>query len=177
MKSNYYLLAFDDYAQDMRTYRVDRMKDIRFTGEPRDGDDVFKKIDLREQTLLTASLFPQADNDRHKMTAKTSAVISFVFVPSFFWNESSITDYFAIYKAASSDLRQKETPFIGMKTEFYTYQSHLHCIGQPNKKAENPLRPNQNCAASADFSCNCSLSAIRAMNSLLVGFPLVLDTV
>lgn len=43
---NYYLLAFDDYSQEMRTYRVDRMKDIRFTGEPRDGDDEFKKIDL-----------------------------------------------------------------------------------------------------------------------------------
>ncbi len=32
-------------------------------------------------------------------------------------------------------------------------------------------------AASALFSCNCSLSAISAMNSELVGFPLVLDTV
>ena len=35
----------------------------------------------------------------------------------------------------------------------------------------------QYCAASALLSCNCSLSAIRAMNSLLVGFPLVLLTV
>ena len=32
-------------------------------------------------------------------------------------------------------------------------------------------------AASALFSCNCSLSAMRAMNSLLVGLPLVLLTV
>ena len=67
--------------------------------------------------------------------------------------------------------------FIGMKTEFYTYQSHLHCIDQPNKKAENLLRPNQNWAASADLSCSCNLSAMRAMNSELVGLPLVLDTV
>ena len=44
---NYYLLAFDDYSQEMRTYRVDRMKDIRFTGEPRDGEEVFKQIDLK----------------------------------------------------------------------------------------------------------------------------------
>ena len=35
----------------------------------------------------------------------------------------------------------------------------------------------QYCAASALFSCNCSLSAINAMNSELVGFPLVFDTV
>ena len=32
-------------------------------------------------------------------------------------------------------------------------------------------------AASAPLSCSCSLSAIRAMNSELVGLPLVLDTV
>ncbi len=54
---NYYLLAFDDYAQDMRTYRVDRMKDIRFTAEPRDGDDVFKKIDLKTYTKRVFSMY------------------------------------------------------------------------------------------------------------------------
>ena len=36
---------------------------------------------------------------------------------------------------------------------------------------------NQICAASAFFSCSCSLSAMRAINSLFVGFPLVLLTV
>jgi predicted DNA-binding transcriptional regulator YafY len=54
---NYYLLAFDDYAQDMRTYRVDRMKDIRFTDVPRDGDDIFKKIDLRTYTKRVFSMY------------------------------------------------------------------------------------------------------------------------
>ena len=54
---NYYLLAFDDYAQDMRTYRVDRMKDIRFTGETRDGDDEFKKIDLKTYTKRVFSMY------------------------------------------------------------------------------------------------------------------------
>lgn len=55
-------------------------------------------------------------------------------------------------------------------------------------KAENPqplptLRESavdffiQYCAASALLSCNCSLSAIRAINSLFVGLPLVLLTV
>ena len=42
--------------------------------------------------------------------------------------------------------------FIGMKTAFYTYQSHLHCIVCPNKKAENLLRRNQKLATSEDFS-------------------------
>jgi predicted DNA-binding transcriptional regulator YafY len=44
---NYYLVAYADYAQEMRTYRVDRIKDIRFTGEPRDGDEEFSQMDVK----------------------------------------------------------------------------------------------------------------------------------
>lgn len=54
---NYYLLAFDDYAQDMRTYRVDRMTDVRYEGDPRDGEEVFKKIDLKTYTQRVFSMF------------------------------------------------------------------------------------------------------------------------
>lgn len=54
---NYYLLAYDDYSQAMRTYRVDRMKDVAFTGEPRDGEDVFKGIDLKSYTQRVFSMF------------------------------------------------------------------------------------------------------------------------
>ena len=50
-------MAFDDYSQEMRTYRVDRMKDIRFTGEPRDGEEVFKQIDLKTYTKRVFSMF------------------------------------------------------------------------------------------------------------------------
>lgn len=31
----------------MRTYRVDRIKDIRFVGEPRDGDEEFSQMDVK----------------------------------------------------------------------------------------------------------------------------------
>ncbi len=54
---NYYLLAFDDYSQDMRTYRVDRMKDVRFTGEPREGKEAFEKIDLKTYTKRVFSMY------------------------------------------------------------------------------------------------------------------------
>ena len=54
---NYYLLAFDDYAQDLRTYRVDRMNDIRFTAVPREGEEVFKKIDLKTYTKRVFSMY------------------------------------------------------------------------------------------------------------------------
>jgi hypothetical protein len=29
--------------------------------------------------------------------------------------------------------------FIGMKTAFYTYQSHLHCIGKPKEKSRKTV--------------------------------------
>lgn len=31
----------------MRIYRVDRMKDVRFTSEPREGKEAFAAIDLK----------------------------------------------------------------------------------------------------------------------------------
>lgn len=54
---NYYLLAYDDLSKAMRTYRVDRMKDVSFTGEPREGEDIFKEIDLKSYTQRVFSMF------------------------------------------------------------------------------------------------------------------------
>lgn len=54
---NYYLLAFSDEFQEMRTYRVDRMKDIKRTKVPRDGKEAFQNIDLRTYTQRTFSMF------------------------------------------------------------------------------------------------------------------------
>ena len=54
---NYYLLAFDDEKKDMRTYRVDRMKDVRFTSEPREGKEAFAAIDLKTYTKRVFSMF------------------------------------------------------------------------------------------------------------------------
>ena len=54
---NYYLLAFDDKAQDMRTYRIDRMKDVRLLPEPPEGKEVFESIDLQTYTQRVFSMF------------------------------------------------------------------------------------------------------------------------
>ena len=54
---NYYLLAFDDYSHEMRTYRVDRMKTINRLGEPREGAEAFAAIDLKTYTQRTFSMF------------------------------------------------------------------------------------------------------------------------
>lgn len=54
---NYYLLAFDDSAADIRTFRVDRMKDIRFEQEPRAGEEVFRRIDVKTYTQRVFSMY------------------------------------------------------------------------------------------------------------------------
>ena len=54
-EGNYYLLAHN--GKRITTYRVDRMRDVRFTGEPREGDAEFKKIDMRTYTQRVFSMF------------------------------------------------------------------------------------------------------------------------
>ena len=41
----------------MRTYRIDRMKNVSFTGEAREGEEVFKEIDLKTYTQRVFSMF------------------------------------------------------------------------------------------------------------------------
>lgn len=54
---NYYLLAFDERYQEMRTYRIDRMKDVKGMGEPREGKEAFEKIDIKTYAQRTFSMY------------------------------------------------------------------------------------------------------------------------
>lgn len=56
-EGNYYLLAYDSKVHDMRTFRLDRMKEVAMLNEPREGDEVFSKIDLRTYTQRVFSMF------------------------------------------------------------------------------------------------------------------------
>ena len=56
-EGNYYLLAFDDKSQAMRTYRVDRMKGVSLTGEARDGEEEFAAIDMQNYTQRVFGMF------------------------------------------------------------------------------------------------------------------------
>ena len=57
---NYYLLAYDDKKQKMRTFRVDRMKSVKYTGIARDGEEEFNKINLEDYTLSHFGMFEGA---------------------------------------------------------------------------------------------------------------------
>ena len=54
---NYYLLAYDDKAQDMRTYRVDRMKEVKALDEPREGAEAFAAINMESYTRRVFSMY------------------------------------------------------------------------------------------------------------------------
>ncbi len=56
-EGNYYLLAYDDTADAIKTFRVDRMKDVACTGEPRCGEKVFEKIELGTYAQRVFSMF------------------------------------------------------------------------------------------------------------------------
>lgn len=56
-EGNYYLLAYNEEAQGMRTYRVDRMKSVQLVGEPRAGAEAFAAIDLSTYTQRVFSMF------------------------------------------------------------------------------------------------------------------------
>lgn len=54
---NYYLLGFDDTKQAMRTYRVDRMKDVRCIGAPREGKEAAEAIEISKYSQQCFSMF------------------------------------------------------------------------------------------------------------------------
>jgi len=63
----YYLLAFDDKKQKMRTFRVDRMKNVKYTGIARDGEEEFKKIRLEDYALSHFGMF---EGEREHVTLR-----------------------------------------------------------------------------------------------------------
>ena len=54
---NYYLLGFDDAKQAMRTYRIDRMKDVRCIGAPREGKEAAEAIEISKYSQQCFSMF------------------------------------------------------------------------------------------------------------------------
>ena len=54
---NYYLLARDDKSGKMLTFRVDRMRNIRLTNLPREGEEEFKSVRLSDYAKEHFSMF------------------------------------------------------------------------------------------------------------------------
>lgn len=54
---NYYLIAYNGATQTIRHYRVDRMLRIRQTGDKREGEAVFRGLDMARYTQKTFGMF------------------------------------------------------------------------------------------------------------------------
>ena len=53
----YYLVAFDDLANRIKHFRVDRMMDVAVSPEPREGHDVFETLDMARYTGKVFGMF------------------------------------------------------------------------------------------------------------------------
>ena len=54
---NYYLLAYSDKYQAIRTYRVDRMSKVELLPEGRDGEKAFREIEIESYTRNVFSMY------------------------------------------------------------------------------------------------------------------------
>ena len=77
---NYYLMGYDDKMKKMVNYRVDRMKDLELTGEPRDGKEVFEALNL--ETYLQEH-FGMFHGERDHITIRALNMLLDTFVDRF----------------------------------------------------------------------------------------------
>lgn len=54
---NYYMLAWDSQAKQMRHYRVDKMEKVTLTESEREGTDEFEKVDMSAYTKTVFGMF------------------------------------------------------------------------------------------------------------------------
>lgn len=103
----YYLLAFDDGVQDIRTYRVDRMKDVRLLGTPREGDKAFEAIDIKSYTRRVFSMFggeKRRVSIRFEKRLLDTAVERFGTTADVFYRPEGETDFVVSTDVEVSDL-------------------------------------------------------------------------
>ena len=56
-EGNMYLLAYSQREKELRTYRVDRMKDLQILNEPREGGELFDGIDIETYAKRNFSMY------------------------------------------------------------------------------------------------------------------------
>ncbi len=60
---NYYLVAYDEVADKIKHFRVDKMKDIEPTGKKRKGRDLFREFDVASYSRKNFWMFGGEDTD------------------------------------------------------------------------------------------------------------------
>ena len=76
----YYLVVYDAKHDQITHYRVDKIKDIMITDEPRKGQDAFKEFDIAH---YTKTLFGMYAGEETKVTLKASNHMAGVLIDRF----------------------------------------------------------------------------------------------
>ena len=74
---NYYLMGYDAKMKKMVNFRVDRMKDLDLTGEPRCGEEEFKALNIEEYLKEHFGMF-QGERDYITLRAQNLLLDTFV---------------------------------------------------------------------------------------------------
>ncbi len=61
---NHYLIGYDDKYHQIKPYRIDRMRDVKATDEPREGEDRFKRMGISDYAKQTFGMFIGGKADR-----------------------------------------------------------------------------------------------------------------
>jgi len=77
---NYYLIGYDDKMKKIVNYRVDRMKDLELTGEPRSGEEDFKALNI--ETYLQEN-FNMYNGKREHVTIRALNMLLDTFIDRF----------------------------------------------------------------------------------------------
>ena len=103
---NYYLLAFDDQAQNTRTFRVDRMKSVNFVDEPREGAEAFAKLDVEKTYMQRVFSMYSGERKRVKMRFINSlldTVIDRFGVKNVFYEKADTSHFYVTADIEISD--------------------------------------------------------------------------
>ena len=74
---NYYLMGYDDKMQKMVNYRVDRMKDLELTGEPRSGAEAYNELSMETYLQEHFGMY-QGERDHIRIRALNMLLDTFV---------------------------------------------------------------------------------------------------
>lgn len=77
---NYYLVAFDDYDQKIKHYRVDKMKQIKILDEFRLGKDEFKDFDMAAYSKMNFGMY---SGNKEKVKIEFNNYMVGVFIDRF----------------------------------------------------------------------------------------------
>ena len=74
---NYYLMGYDDKMQKMVNYRIDRMKDVSLTGEPRSGAEAYNELSMENYLQEHFGMY-QGERDHIRIRALNMLLDTFV---------------------------------------------------------------------------------------------------